>query len=68
MLVLSRRPGETIVIGDEVKITVLNIKGKQVGLGCDAPSNVTVHRAEIHQKIQESLEAPIITDAPGKPD
>lgn len=52
MLVLSRRAGETIVIGDDIKVTVLNIKGKQIGLGFDAPTHVAVHREEIQQKLQ----------------
>jgi len=58
MLVLTRRPGETICVGDDIKITVLNIKGVQVGMGFDAPNDVTVHREEIHQKIENARNTP----------
>ena len=52
MLILTRRIGETVVIGDDVKITVLGVKGNQVRLGVDAPKDVSVHREEIYQRIQ----------------
>ena len=52
MLVLSRRLGEKLIIGDDVKITVLGISGNQVRLGIDAPREVPVHREEIYDKIQ----------------
>lgn len=51
MLVLSRKPGESVNIGDEVKITVLSISGKQVRIGIEAPSEIAVHREEIYNKI-----------------
>jgi len=51
MLVLSRKPGESVTIGDEVRITVLSISGKQVRIGIEAPSDVAVHREEIYKKI-----------------
>ena len=53
MLILSRRTDESIVIGDEVTITILSVKGKQVRVGIDAPPNVSVHREEIYRKIQD---------------
>lgn len=53
MLVLTRRIGETLVIGDDVKVTVLGIKGNQVRLGIKAPKDVEVHREEIYQRIQQ---------------
>lgn len=53
MLVLSRRLGETLIIGDNVKVTVLSISGNQVRVGIDAPKEVSVHREEIYQRIQE---------------
>lgn len=56
MLILTRRIGETLVIGDGIKITVLGAKGVHVRLGIDAPSNVSVHREEIYQKIQPELQ------------
>jgi len=52
MLILSRRTDESIVIGDEVTITILSVKGKQVRIGITAPPDVTVHREEIYQRIQ----------------
>jgi carbon storage regulator len=52
MLILTRRVGETLVIGDDVTITVLGVKGNQVRLGVNAPKEVAVHREEIYQRIQ----------------
>jgi carbon storage regulator len=53
MLILTRKTGESITIGDDVKITVLGIHGRQVRLGIVAPQKVVVHREEIYVKIQE---------------
>ena len=53
MLILTRKVGESITIGDEVKITVLGIHGRQVRLGIIAPQKVVVHREEIYVRIQE---------------
>lgn len=52
MLILTRRTNETLMIGDDVKITVLNVKGNQVRIGIDAPNDVAVHREEIYERIQ----------------
>ena len=52
MLILSRRPGEVIMVGDEIKISVLGVKGNQVRIGIKAPGEVAVHREEIYARIQ----------------
>lgn len=52
MLVLSRRLGETLCIGDDIKVTVLGASGTQVRLGIAAPRNVSVHREEVYNRIQ----------------
>ena len=53
MLVLTRKLGESIAVGDDVKITIIEVKGKQVKLGIEAPQQTKVHREEIYQRIQE---------------
>ena len=53
MLILTRRVGETVMIGDEVTVTVLGVKGNQVRLGVNAPREVTVHRQEIYDRIRD---------------
>lgn len=53
MLILTRRVGETLIIGDEIQITVLGIKGNQVRLGTHAPKKIPVHREEVYLNIQQ---------------
>jgi carbon storage regulator len=55
MLILTRRVGETVNIGDEVTVTVLGVKGNQVRMGINAPKNVPVHREEIYERIKREL-------------
>jgi len=60
MLILTRRVGESLMVGDEITVTVLGVKGNQVRIGVNAPKDVAVHREEIYNRIQEDPAA----DAP----
>ena len=53
MLILTRRVGETLMVGDEVTVTVLGVKGNQVRIGVNAPKDVAVHREEIYERIKQ---------------
>ncbi len=53
MLILTRRSGEAVIVGDNVRIAVLDIRGNQVRLGVEAPREVTVHREEVYRRIVE---------------
>jgi carbon storage regulator len=63
MLILTRRVGETLMIGDSVTVTVLGVKGNQVRIGITAPKDVAVHREEIYQRIQRGDEGESAADA-----
>lgn len=58
MLILTRKVGESIVINDDIKVTILGVKGMQVRIGIDAPKDVQVHREEIFKRIQAGSPAP----------
>ena len=64
MLILTRRVGETVMIGDEVTITVLGVKGNQVRVGINAPKTVAVHREEIYERIKREQSPDDITEKP----
>ena len=55
MLILTRRVGETLVIGDEITVTVMGVKGNQIRLGINAPKSVAVHREEIYARVVQEL-------------
>ena len=56
MLILTRRIGEVLIIGDDVKVTVLGVRGHQVRIGVDAPKSVPVHRKEVYDQVQQQNE------------
>lgn len=62
MLILTRRVGETLMVGDEVSVTVLGVKGNQVRIGINAPKDVSVHREEIYLRIQKEQDEQISGD------
>lgn len=63
MLVLTRRAGESIVIGNEVTVTVLEVRGDQIRLGIDAPRHVEIHREEVYVQVQEENRSAVASAA-----
>jgi carbon storage regulator len=63
MLVLSRKPAESIIINDTVRITVVAVKGDRVRLGIEAPRSVSVDRAEVHERRMQFVDVPVPADA-----
>lgn len=58
MLIITRKEGETVMVGDNIEVTVLSVDGSQIRLGFDAPSSVRIHRKEVYERIQQAnLEA-----------
>jgi carbon storage regulator len=60
MLVLTRRVGETLIVGNDVSVTILGVKGNQIRIGVNAPKDVTVHREEIYERIRRE-QRPVIS-------
>ena len=58
MLILTRRVGESLIVGDDITVTVLGVKGNQVRIGVNAPRDVSVHREEIYNRIHEDDDPP----------
>lgn len=65
MLILTRRIGEAVVIGDDVTVTVLAVRGSQVRIGISAPKELTVHREEIYERIQREQPSSVSTRVTG---
>ena len=62
MLILTRKVGESVLIGDGIKVSVLAVKGNQVRVGIDAPKDVSVHREEVRERLEEGKGGPSEAD------
>lgn len=63
MLILTRRVGETLMIGDDVTITILSVRGGQIRVGVNAPKNTAVHREEVYEKMRKESAAAVVPQA-----
>lgn len=64
MLILTRRIGEKIMLGDDICLVILSVRGGQVRIGVDAPRNITVHRDEVYQRIKKEEERALLYSKP----
>mgnify|MGYP001135809305 FL=1 len=67
MLILTRRIGESLKIGDDMRVTVLGVRGNQIRMGIHAPAEVPVHREEIYDRIHENVDREIVKDGDESP-
>ena len=67
MLVLTRKPNESVIIGDEIRVSVLSVRGDRVQLGFSAPDDVAIHRAEVQLRVNEFLKDVATGDTSGHP-
>ena len=67
MLILTRRIGESLKIGDDIRVTVLGVRGNQIRMGIHAPAEVPVHREEVYDRIHENVDREIVKDGDESP-
>ena len=67
MLILTRRIGESVKIGDDIRVTVLGVRGDQIRMGIHAPAEVPVHRQEIYDRVHENVDREIVKDGDESP-
>ncbi|HUQ29985.1 MAG TPA: carbon storage regulator CsrA [Candidatus Paceibacterota bacterium] len=68
MLILTRRVNERVMIGDDIVITVIGVKGQQVRIGIEAPKNAVIHREEVRERVQQKSEVNTAALSPVEPD